>query len=86
MEEQLAKYLTIIEKIISSESSKKKKEVNAATNGYKKYWSNHFFTFPYLFIMIFLSEYKELIPFRYPAPIEEEASKKKKKGKTKQEE
>lgn len=31
-------------------------------------------------------EYKEFIPFRYPAPIEEEASKKKKKGKTKQEE
>ncbi|XP_063840389.1 probable serine--tRNA ligase, cytoplasmic isoform X2 [Scylla paramamosain] len=31
-------------------------------------------------------EYKEFIPFRFPAPIEEEASKKKKKGKTKQEE
>ncbi|KAG0727769.1 Serine--tRNA ligase, cytoplasmic [Chionoecetes opilio] len=31
-------------------------------------------------------EYKEVIPFRFPAPIDEEASKKKKKGKTKQEE
>lgn len=33
-----------------------------------------------------VSEYKEFIPFKFPAPIEEEASKKKKKGKTKQEE
>ncbi|XP_050691894.1 probable serine--tRNA ligase, cytoplasmic isoform X1 [Eriocheir sinensis] len=31
-------------------------------------------------------EFKEFIPFKFPAPIEEEASKKKKKGKTKQEE
>lgn len=39
-----------------------------------------------IFVICFISEYKEFIPFRYPAPIEEEASKKKKKGKTKQEE